>query len=159
MREDSPITLAVDRLEGWQFISLSLKLQTDASACGVWLTVARDCWLRYVGEGLDGTHSFGTVMLADLKKQGVADLNLPSLQGRAKTAARLANQDYILGQRADMRALLVQAAARAGVWVLRAPPPSRPNQIWRHVQNLNGFENCALSLSLCSAPHTHTKQI
>lgn len=78
-------------------------------AGGVWIGVARDSYLRYVDSEEYGSGNFEAFLHAELDAQGVRDLD--KCRGTAqKTAAKRANQAFILEQRAEMRARLVQVA-------------------------------------------------
>jgi len=94
--------------KGWQLISLRQKYQADSSSCGVWLQVARDAWLRYLDSDAFGTASFESFLEGELAAEGVRDLY--KCRGATKTAAARKSREFILGQRADMRGRLVQAA-------------------------------------------------
>ena len=77
-------------------------------AGGVWLGVARDIYIRYVDSDQYGTGSFATYLHAELNKEGVHDLD--KCCGSAIRKQRKANQTFILEQRAEMRARLLQLA-------------------------------------------------
>ena len=94
--------------KGWQLISLRQKYQADSSSCGVWLQVVCDAWLRYVDSDAFGTASFESFLERELAAEGVRDLY--KCRGATKTAAAGKSREFILGQRADMRGRLVQAA-------------------------------------------------
>ena len=107
----SPINLAFDdSLDhlGWRLVSVRLHLQSDSSSCGIWIQVARDCWLEYVASTEHGNAAFASFIEERLKGEGVQGEN--GLKGTALSKARKANEQYILTARADMRGRLVQAA-------------------------------------------------
>ena len=57
----SPVRTAFDDLlsgDGWRFVSIRNKYQSDSVSCGVWLQVARDCWLKYVASSQYGTRTY-----------------------------------------------------------------------------------------------------
>ena len=93
---------------GWQLVSSSDVYQTDGHNCGVWLQVARDCWLQYAASSSYGSCNFFAFMQAQLVEHGVSDVE--SLPAAKKRAGERANRAYIVSQRADMRGRLVQAA-------------------------------------------------
>lgn len=63
-------------------------------AGGVWLGVARDVYVHYVDSDAYGSGTFESYLHAHLREMGVFDLS--TLSGTAKTAARKANQTFIL---------------------------------------------------------------
>ena len=77
-------------------------------AGGVWLRVARDAYVLYVNSDEYGTGSFESYLRRYLSNIGVLDLD--GCKGTSKSAARNANQTFILEERAEMRARLVQLA-------------------------------------------------
>jgi len=77
-------------------------------AGGVWLGVARDIYIRYVDSDQYGTGTFETYLQAELNREGVHDLD--KCHGSAIRKQRKANQTFILEQRAEMRARLLQLA-------------------------------------------------
>ena len=81
-----------------------LLFQNDGSACGIWLQVARDVYLEYMASSEYGSGSFLTFLERRMEEMGVRHLR------GASTKQRRANQTFILEQRAEMRARLVQAA-------------------------------------------------
>ena len=80
----------------------------------MWLGVARDVYVRYVDSDVYGSGTFESFLHRHLSEMGV--LNLTTLSGTAKTAARKANQTFILEQRAEMRARLVQLAIEGSLY-------------------------------------------
>ena len=107
----SPIALAFQESlgrQGWTLVSMRLHYQDDGSSCGVWIQVARDCWLEYVKSDSYGTSDFSSFMQQRLASEGV--LCETGLKGTAKSGAQRANRQYVLTARADMRGRLVQAA-------------------------------------------------
>ena len=93
---------------GWSLIDLRLKLQTDGNSCGVWLQVVRDAWLRYVDSSSFGSKGFKSFLEQEMAAEGVQ--NLYKSKGATRTAAGAKSRQFIIGQRADMRGRLVQAA-------------------------------------------------
>ena len=107
----SPLRQAFDTslgADGWRFVSIRYRYQSDSVSCGVWVQVARDCWLKYVASPQYGMRTFGAFMQQTLAEAGVSDL--AALRGVAAKAAERANVAYICTARADMRGRLVQAA-------------------------------------------------
>ena len=70
--------------------------------------MARDAYLCYVDSDAYGSGKFEDFLHGYLDERGVRDQN--KCRGAAKAAAKKANQTFILEQRADMRARLVQVA-------------------------------------------------
>ena len=99
---------------GWRIVSIREKYQSDGFSCGVWLQVARDVWLLYVASHQHGMRIFPAFLKQTLETQhGVKSLS--GLRNPTKSAAERANEEYILGVRADMRGRLVQAALANGL--------------------------------------------
>ena len=59
---------------GWQLVSSSDVYQTDGHNCGVWLQVARDCWLQYAASSSYGSCNFFAFMQAQLVEHSVSDV-------------------------------------------------------------------------------------
>ena len=92
----SPINLAFDdSLDhlGWRLVSVRLHLQSDSSSCGIWIQVARDCWLEYVASTEHGNAAFASFIEERLKGEGVQGEN--GLKGTALSKARKANEQYM----------------------------------------------------------------
>jgi GNAT superfamily N-acetyltransferase len=92
---------------GWQLFKVGLSLQYDSCSCGVWIQVARDAFAEYASAHC-GTRTFERFLKDWLAQRGVKDLN--DVQGAAARRIGHANNKFILEQRAEMRALLVQLA-------------------------------------------------
>jgi hypothetical protein len=106
--EAVPTAVATHLGAEWTFTSHRGCYQSDGSSCGIWIQVARDIFLQYVGSNEYGRGTFNAYLARVMFEKGVVDLD--NVSGAAKTAARRANQTFILEQRAEMRARLVQAA-------------------------------------------------
>jgi hypothetical protein len=89
-------------------ISSPLELQDDSSSCGVWLQVARDCFIAYIDSDSFGSRAFFSYMQQHLAAKGV--VSVQGCRGQAKRKASQGNLAFILSERADMRARLLRAA-------------------------------------------------
>jgi len=103
-----PLTIQATFGDDWKFEPIRGCFQADGHACGVWLGVARDIYIRYVDSDQYGTGTFETYLQAELNREGVHDLD--KCHGSAIRKQRKANQTFILEQRAEMRARLLQLA-------------------------------------------------
>jgi hypothetical protein len=97
----------------WTFVPLRGLFQVDGCACGIWLQVARDVWVRYMDSDQYGAKTFQAFLTAELAAMGVKDVD--KCRGQAKRVAERANQAFILEQRAEMRGRLVQMAMEGAI--------------------------------------------
>ena len=101
--------------QGWRFVSIEVKFQTDGWNCGVWTTVADQAFIAYTDSTSFGTSTFASFLIAwgGRMGRGIIDLNTVRGSGSGRRAAVEGNVRFINQERDRLRDLL-SAAAREG---------------------------------------------